>query len=154
MPDSSHLSLLLGRGEEGRQNRAGLGHPMPGSHVPAQSPRRTQLSRLLLLDSIITSVVLTPQLPRPGMPRDKHGTPVHSRKFLNSDISVPESTQAQRLAEPLDSPVEGLLGEGECAQEGGATPEHQLGRSQQCPWREPARMLCPPGPWMGPTGLA
>ena len=49
---------------------------------------------------------------------------------LRSFQEIPEprhlpGTQAQGPADPLVPPMEGLLGEGGCAQEGGATPEHQ-----------------------------
>ena len=57
------------------------------------------------------------------MPSNKPGCPC-SFQEIPEPRHLP-GTQAQGPAEPLDPPMEGLLGEGGCTQEGGATPEHQ-----------------------------
>ena len=57
------------------------------------------------------------------MSRNKQGCPCSFQEIPESRHLL--GTQTQGPAEPLDPPMEGLLGEGGCAQEGGATPEHQ-----------------------------
>ena len=78
----------------------------PAHCVLAHSPRRTQLSGLLLLEQ-----------------HSKEGCPC-SFQEIPEPRHLP-GTQAQGPVESLDPPMKVLLGKGGCAQEGGATPEHQ-----------------------------
>lgn len=143
---SSQLFSLLGLGEEVGEIGGSLGHPLPGHHVPAQSPRGAHLSRLLLLDSTVISVVRIPASLGHGCPETDMG-PLSLQAIAESRHIT--GTQARGLAELLDPSMgEGALpGQGRGVQEGGAVLSGSVpgGKQPGCCLRCPVRRLT----WVG-----